>query len=296
VANTSEFNSRASGDQFEAYDRIKNELQSRKELLLKNSPQDGQSGNEMINQLIQKIDHARESIEIKASKTKILQSLLEQYNKNYDVLNKYFKESSTKLERIDINSSTSSAKLPHSLLIQNSMQYVQEIRDGLVDTQQTLLNQILTPCLNEILNNFVVNNLFSHDQYEQLEADLSDLKADFEGLIALTESKQNEMAALNECSVRYGEMKRDFEEWLQAIELKIQMFEPIAIDIEVVEKQYDQLQTAIDEYQVKATDSESLNQLANQYLSLIAKSKPNSSAKPYSKQRGKQSKNSNVNR
>ena len=263
-------------DQFESFERIKSELSSRKELLLKNLPSDSS-----IDQIIQKIDLINESIDIKASKSRILQSLLEQYSKNYDILNKYFKESANKLEKIDIindassslsSSNKSNTKPAHFVLIKNCIQLIGEIKAGLVDTEQTLLEQILQPCLREIENSFVPD-LFGQDQFRQLDQDLNDLKHDYNHLINLSQAKMNELATMSEMAVKYAQLKGDFEKWLQSIELKIHMFEPIAIDIEIVEKQYDQLQAAINEYDVKSSDLNNLNQQAQQYLALMSKYK-----------------------
>jgi hypothetical protein len=47
-------------------------------------------------------------------------------------------------------------------------------------------------------------------------------------------------------------------------------FEPIAIDVEIVESQYEELQTAINEYEQKTPDLDELNSFANLYISKVS--------------------------
>ena len=81
--------SSSSSDHFEGYDRLRDELQARKELLVKNlskSSQDTLSNPKEANELLVKIDHTLDQLTDKASKMKSLQALLDKFYAHCDKL------------------------------------------------------------------------------------------------------------------------------------------------------------------------------------------------------------------
>ena len=56
------------------------------------------------------------------------------------------------------------------------------------------------------------------------------------------------------------------------MEIKINNFEPISIDVEIFESQHEELQTAIKEYKQKTPDLDELNNFANLYISKVGDS------------------------
>ena len=265
-------------DQLEFYDRLRSELSSRKEALLKNlTGTHDVSSNKMIDQLLDKIGEINHKIDLKSNQSKNLQSLLDEFNANYDSLLKFSKKCANKLESIDmvnggvLNSKQELETKPtHSQSISNTIQFIQSIQAEIKQNESSILDGVLKPCLAKIESNYVPS-LYSKELYQSLELDLNELQLNIDQLLSYTDIKLKELDAMHGCATKYSDSKSSFETWLQTIELKIHSFEPIAIDMEIVENQYEQLQAALSEHEAKSKELDELNRLADQYLTSMTK-------------------------
>ena len=124
-------------------------------------------------------------------------------------------------------------------------------------------------CMNEIESQFVPD-AYNAGQFQGLLKKVTDLRFEHDDLVALTQTKHADSNTMHECGLKYSQLKSNFDKWIQSMEVKIHAFEPIAIDVEIVEGQYEQLQTAINEYEQKASDLDELNGCANAYLTLAS--------------------------
>ena len=82
-------------------DKLKSELDSRKDALVNSIPPSDFSTNKMVDQLLEKIEFINANIDAKASKAKMLESFLDSLSENYDKISHTCKSCSHKLETSD---------------------------------------------------------------------------------------------------------------------------------------------------------------------------------------------------
>lgn len=256
-------------------ERVKTELNARRDALLKNISSQSTTGtvneSKLADQVLAKIDAINKKIDQKATRTKNMQSLLDQFNTHFEKLSLHCKRIAFKLDHIDVSAgqlcdaslaSSSSTKLsrvgPTSDSFSRSLELVDEMRSDLRQNEANILDKVLKPCLDQLETQFL-GDLLAADRLEQLKNDLDELKVDIEHLDAACDQK---WALLNEAMksfLDYGDRRGRFDAWLNAFEIKINHFEPVAINLEIVEKQFEQLQQAIDDYEKKSSELDDLN-------------------------------------
>lgn len=252
-------------------------MNARKDALVKNlSTQPSSNDSKIVEQVLAKIDSISKKIDQKASKTKHLQNLLDQFNTNYEKLSLHCKRLAFKLDNIDISTgqlcdSTKAAsankpsghhKLPTNDSLNRSLQLIDEMRSDLEQNEVQILDKLLKPCLEQLESQFS-GDLLSTDKLDALNTDLNELRCDIEQLGAACDQKWADLNHVKQCFEEYVAKKGDFEVWLNTAELKINKFDPVAIDLEVVEKQFEQLQQAMDDYDGKSQDLDNLNRYLN---------------------------------
>jgi hypothetical protein len=71
---------------------------------------------------------------------------------------------------------------------------------------------------------------------------------------------------------KYIDSKVKSEKWLKEMEIKVHNFEPLAIDIEVIEGQYNELESLLELYKVDGkTLMEKFNDYGVKYLTYLSK-------------------------
>lgn len=251
-----------SNEDQEVYDRIKSELISRKEALVKNLVAN-ESSKKIVDQLINRIDSVNKKLDFKSNRIKNLQNLLENFNTNYEKLNLYSKRLANKLECLDISSGQlmdsrtqqiKSNKTPSLESVQESIKLVEDLKSDIEENEENCLNKILKPLLKQIETQFA-----GEINLEKLETNLEELKIDLNKLILSCVQKLKELEELKQELENYSNLKQKIDIWLNTMEANICNFEPIGMEIEFVEKQYEQLDNLLKDYENKSLDLKEFN-------------------------------------
>lgn len=275
------FNGRQQQRENGELDQIKTELSVRREALVKNmSSQQGvvlSDSSKIADQVLAKIDAISRKIDQRAAKTKSLNSLLDQFNTHFEKLSLHCKRIAFKIDHINVGSGQladtssgqsrskiSASSSPTSESFERSLALIDEMRSDLRANEANILDKVLKPCLEQLESQYVMGSggeqqLLSAEKFEQLSGDLSELKSDIDQLDGACEQK---WALLSECMknfLDYSDRRGMFDAWLNGFEIKINHFEPVAINLEIVEKQFEQLQAAIDDYEKKSKDLDDFN-------------------------------------
>ena len=158
-------------------------------------------------------------------------------------------------------------KKSHLQSFLNSIKFAEQVQHEL-NQNKKLFSETQT-LLNEIESQFVPET-FTAFSHQGLVTKLANIQCEHDDLIALVQEKLADFRSLYDLGLKYTQAKGNIDQWIQSMEAKIHSFEPIAIDVEIVEAQYEELQTALNEYELKTPDLSELNECANLYASKVS--------------------------
>lgn len=249
-------------------------MNARREALVKNLSAQTAAVNDskIADQVLAKIDAISKKIDQRAAKTKNMQNVLDQFNTHFEKLSMHCKRIAFKIDHINVtsgqlcetskamksNSSSSTSSSPTSESFERSLSLVDEMRSDLRTNEANILDKVLKPCLEQLESQYL-GDVLSVDRFEQLSTDLNELKSDIDQLDGACEHKWTLLNEVMKNFLEYNEQRGRFDAWLNAFEVKINHFEPVAINLEIVEKQFEQLQQAIDDYEKKSKDLDEFN-------------------------------------
>lgn len=248
-------------------------MNARREALVKNLSAQTSAVNDskIADQVLAKIDAISKKIDQRAAKTKNMQNVLDQFNTHFEKLSMHCKRIAFKIDHINVNSgqlsdtskaaaaaAAKSSTSPTSESFERSLALVDEMRSDLRTNEANILDKVLKPCLEQLESQYL-GDVLSADRFEQLSVDLSELKSDIDQLDGACEHKWTLLNEVMKNFLEYNEQRGRFDAWLNGFETKINHFEPVAINLEIVEKQFEQLQQAIDDYEKKSKDLDEFN-------------------------------------
>jgi len=92
-----------------------------------------------------------------------------------------------------------------------------------------------------------------------------------ENLSHICAAKIEELNKIQNLTTNYNDLRLKLNEWLHEAELKTLEYEPIAVDPDTIERQYDQLQADSSECDLKQNDFTQLNKNGNELIALLSK-------------------------
>lgn len=250
----------------EDYERIKADLMSRRDILVKSLSNDS-SQNKQLEQLLAKIDSVSKQMEQKAGSQKSLQLKLQAFHSECDRLSAFYATSQAMLSSIDVihgrvgdESSVSRA---------DCIQRVEALSvrvDSVEKPKIEELNQMLTDAKYKFWPDVLTDM-----KLKSLQMNVIELEERLGQLASAAQVKIAELQHVHDHSEKWSAIMTGFEGYVNATEGQVLAFEPIAIDIEIVAKQLEQLQSMQKEYEVKSHDLSKMVSFGHQYLGVIAK-------------------------
>jgi len=250
-------------DQFEMYERLLNDLNARKDMLLSKTCDSSQNKLE-IQQIIEKLESILNQIQTKNLKTKSLQTLMDEFNSNYEHLNLFIRNLYVKFEEIEKN-----IRQPESIL--NVIEQIYLLENSVKENNK--VDEQLQPCIEKMRANFCPE-LISSEKLKLLEQDSNELKINFENLTHICDAQIEELNKIHNYKLKYNDLRVKLGEWLHEAELKTLQYEPIAVDPDTIERQYDLLQADSNEYDSKLIEFTELNTCVNELITLLNKYDP----------------------
>lgn len=242
-------------DRLEAYDRLKAEIQTRKQLLIKSFPRDEATGQ--LEQLINKIDSLATEIDLKAENQQKLDNILSRIHSEHSKLSEFCKQELRKLNTLQLGPIKDTIKTVEDLEAQvNAIERpkCQNLSSALSDAKYKFWPDVLTD-----------------DKLKSVQHSITELENNLNQLAESAQMKMNDLQNIHDYSTKHRTLKDRFEAYLQQTEESIFKFEPIAVDVELIEGQCNQLEDIISDYENKSHDLDELNSFTNLYISLIAK-------------------------
>lgn len=261
-------------DQFDLYDRLLSDLNGRRQMLLdklladSTSSANDSTSQQVIDQLLDRLDTIAFHIQSSAIKAKGLQDLMNKFNLNYEKQTAFIRVALTQLEQIDRNQHKN-IKQPESIL--DCVKQLEAFKSDVKQNNQ--VDSLLRPCLGQIQTEYCPE-LISNEKLLLLDQDANELAKGFTDISQQCDLKMDELNQIHDYTLEYNDLKDSLEKWLRQSELNTLKYEPIGVDVECVNHQLHQLQMSLSEHEGKASDLNELNRCANVYANLLAKYEP----------------------
>ena len=248
-------------DKINSLKHLKQDLETRKEYLTQNLNSKNNSQHreqiERYNSLLNSINKQHESF-------KLIGELLENFEKTYIDLDEFCKNCACKIDTVNHLDRHQEPNYDSTIGV------LGDINNDLKSKSKQLKH--LESILSSIEIKVHENKISSKFDLSSLNEDLVEIQSNFEQLNTIINLKVNDLVLLNNTKQKYIEVKGKCEKWLKDMELKVHTFDPLAIDIEIIERQYNELENLLELYRIDGkTHMDKLNDYGAQYIAFVSK-------------------------
>ncbi len=249
----------------EDYDRVRADLLSRKDILVKSlsaEPLD----NKQLEQLLAKIDLVGKEVESKANSQRSLHADLAMFSREYDTLVAFCQVSSGLLSSVDVVSGHIGAERLTRL---EAVARITALNAQVVEVEKpkcmglaNMLSEVKYKHWPKVLTDL---------RLKTLEADVAEVAERLGQLESCSLVKLAELQQVLDMCQRYECMRLGVEAYLQGAETQVLGLEPVAIGKGRVGEQMEELQLLQREHEVRSRDLVGFNEFGALFLSVVGK-------------------------
>ena len=254
----------SSGINGQVYENLRNEIQSKKEILVKNLQ--SSSKNQSVDKLLSEMDSVIKKIDSKSEKTKLANDFREKLTLLIESTRNKLKQNAAYIDSIDpVNGVPKQCNLKqsHIDILKNSIELMNEIRLELnqIDleiegTLKPMLSQAETQLIPEFSN-----------ELEKIIDEFNDLINFSQNLNSSYGSKFADLNKMQELANLHSSQRTSLEESLRLLEIRVVKLE--SLDLEAIQRHSNELELLIDQHRARASDLDQFNQTIGTYLEFI---------------------------